>query len=403
MAATTGSLEAFRAYLAGVDHLSDWDLAAAERELRRAVTLDTTFGLAFYKLALTRGWLVGAEDSVSLRAMARAVRHSDGLPEHERTIIAAYYAFLTQDHANARALYKRLLARNKHDPDAWYGLGEAWFHVPVGPTTPADWTHALRAFKRAVELDPDYTLAYEHIQQILTSASSEQGWIALLPNDSVVPTHGPDGSPLLDDDTHARAVEHARADAVTLARGWVASQPTAMRAHGALVDAYLAANDWAAARREVDRYRDLAAEHPEEPFIEARIALAAGETDRAASTLRRALDSVAPDDFRSLEGTPTVLNYVQSAANVFAYQGDLGSAARAIDYADRVQQLVFPELGGGAMADHWRRQALGELYAAAGGPAGTLRSVWTSAEEASRTAPAEQREMVLATGRSQSP
>ena len=107
---------------------------------------------------------------------------------------------------------------------------------------------------------------------------------------------------------------------------------------------------------------------------------------------------MAPADFRQHEGTPTVLQYVRSAANVFAYQGDLGSAARAIDFADRVQQTVFPEFGGGAMADHWRRQALGELYAAAGGPAATLRNVWSSAEEASRAAPPEAREHVLETG-----
>ena len=396
--ATTGSLEAFRAYLGGVEHLSDWDLAAAEREFRKAVALDTTFGLAYYKLALTRGWLVGAEDSASRRAMVRAVRYSERLPEHERTIIAAYHAFLSSENAIARELYERLIARNKHDADAWYGLGEAWFHSPMGATTPAEWTRALRAFKSTLELDPDYTLAYDHIQFMLTSASSPQGWLALLPNDSLIAVNDGKGQPRLSPPAREAALERAQEEAVRLARAWVGSQPTAMRAHGALVDAYLAAGDWAAARREVDRYRELETEHPEEPFLDARISLAAGEPDEAATTLRRALDSVAPADFRQHEGTPTVLHYVRSAANVFAYQGDLGSAARAIDFADRVQQTVFPEFGGGAMADHWRRQALGELYAAAGGPAGTLRNVWSSAEEASRSAPPDLRDDVLQSG-----
>ena len=395
---TTGSLEAFRAYLAGVERLSDWDLAAAEREFRNAVALDTTFGLAYYKLALTRGWLVGAEDSTSRRVMVRAVRYSDRLPEHERTIIAAYHAFLSQDNAIARELYERLIARNHQDADAWYGLGEAWFHSPMGSETPAEWTRALRAFKSALQLDPDYTLAYDHIQSMLTSASTPQGWLALLPNDSLVAAYDEKGSTRLSPAARAAALDRAQQEAIRLARGWVGSQPDAMRAHGALVDAYLAAGDWASARREVDRYRELESEHPEEPFLDARISLAAGEPEQAANTLRRALDSVAPADFRQHEGTPTVLQYVRSAANVFAYQGDLGSAARAIDYADRVQQAVFPEFGGGPMADHWRRQALGELYAAAGGPAGTLRNVWSSAEEASRAAPPEHRTHVLQTG-----
>ncbi len=53
--ATTASLEAYRAYLAGVEQLNRWDLAGAERDLRRAIRIDTTFGLAYYKLALARG------------------------------------------------------------------------------------------------------------------------------------------------------------------------------------------------------------------------------------------------------------------------------------------------------------------------------------------------------------
>src|SRR4030095_14192119 len=56
---TTASLEAYRAYLAGVEQLTRWDLAGAERDLQRAIRIDTTFGLAYYKLALTRGWIVG--------------------------------------------------------------------------------------------------------------------------------------------------------------------------------------------------------------------------------------------------------------------------------------------------------------------------------------------------------
>ncbi len=69
---TTASLEAYRAYLAGVEQLNRWDLGGAERELERAIRIDTTFGLAYYKLALTRGWLVGTGDSIADAAIVRA-------------------------------------------------------------------------------------------------------------------------------------------------------------------------------------------------------------------------------------------------------------------------------------------------------------------------------------------
>ena len=129
---TTASLEAYRAYLAGVEGLNRWDLAGAERELGRAIRIDTTFGLAYYKLALTRGWLVGTGDSIADAAIVRATAYSANLPGHDRTVINAYRAFLGGEFAEARAAYQQLLARDQTDADAWYGLGEAWFHDTTG-------------------------------------------------------------------------------------------------------------------------------------------------------------------------------------------------------------------------------------------------------------------------------
>src|SRR5688572_10409981 len=139
---TTQSLEAYRNYLSGVDRLNRWDLAGAERDLNRALALDTTFGLAYYKLALTRGWLAGQEDSIADRAIVRATAHSANLPEHDRTVINAYRAFLEGEYAEARGLYQRLLARDRRDADAWYGLGEAWFHDTLGADQAPAFTQA---------------------------------------------------------------------------------------------------------------------------------------------------------------------------------------------------------------------------------------------------------------------
>ena len=87
----------------GVEQLNRWDLAGAERDLQRAIALDTTFGLAYYKLALTRGWLVGTGDSIADDAIVRATAYSANLPPHDRTVINAYRAFLGGEYAEARA------------------------------------------------------------------------------------------------------------------------------------------------------------------------------------------------------------------------------------------------------------------------------------------------------------
>ena len=391
---TTASLEAYRAYLAGVEQLNRWDLAGAERDLRRAIQIDTTFGLAYYKLALTRGWLVGTGDSTADAAIVRATAYSANLPAHDRTVINAYRAFLGGEYAAARTAYQQLIARDGADADAWYGLGEAWFHDTTGTNQAPFWTQAIRAFKRSLALDPDYALAYEHVQAMLGTAAMPHPFYALVGVDSFALAEGPDGKQLVDSATTGAAVTRARAEALATARSWVTSQPTTLRAHGAMVDAYIAAGNFGGALAEVDRFRQTAPVHPELPFVEARIRFASGEIDRAAKELRTALDTVAPQDFRAYQGTPTVVADIAAAANVFAYQGDLASAAKTIDLADQVRREVIPVPGRGAEGmsnEAWRRMNLSELYGATGVPTASLRQVWQSAAEAVRMAPGDQR------------
>ncbi len=398
---TTQSLAAYRAYLAGLEQLSRWDLAGAERELGRAVAIDSAFGLAYYKLALTRGWLVGTDDSIADRAIVRATTHSANLPAHDRTVISAYRAFIGGEFTDARDLYQQLLARDPADADAWYGLGETWFHDTTGINQAPAWTQALRAFKRTLALDPEYALAYDHVQNMLTSAASARPYYALVTPDSFALAAGSDGRILLDSTVLDDAVKRARAEALATARSWVSTQPATFRAHGAMVEAYVASGNYQAAFAEVDRFRQTSALHPELPFVEAKIRFASGDVTRAAEQLRTALDTVAPQDFKPYEGAPTVVYDIAAAANVFAYQGDLENAAKALDLADQVRREVVHHHGTDATRpsdESWRRVVLGELYAAAGGPASSLRQVWQSAAEAGRMAPSDKRVHVAHSG-----
>lgn len=399
--ATTGSLEGFRAYLRGVEQLNRWDLLGAQRDLEQAVALDTTFGLAYYKLALTRGWMAGTEDSVSDRLMRQATAHSANLPAHERTVINAYQAFLGDQYEEARSLYNQLIDRDRGDADAWYGLGEAWFHDTAGVDEAPLWTQSLRAFKRTLELDPNYTLAYDHVQFMLSVAAVNNPVLALLPGDSFAVTRTSSGKTVLDSATVKAAVQRARTQALSTARNWVSTQPTALRAHGAMVNAYVAAANYGGALSELERFRQATPEHPELPFVEARVRFASGDIDRAAAQLRTALDTAASKDFRLYRGTPTVVYDIAAAANVFAYQGDLTNAAKALDLADQVRrEVVFHPEWPGSKGEGWRRTMLGELYAAAGGPPSALRQIWQGAAEAARMAPADERKHVAHTGAS---
>ncbi|MGH7732364.1 MAG: protein kinase domain-containing protein, partial [Gemmatimonadales bacterium] len=237
--ATTSSLDAYRSYLTGIDRLNHWDLESADTALRRAVAIDSTFALAYFKLALTRGWIGGAADPAGRQAIAYASRYAERLPARQRSLVSAYQSFLDGDLPHAREQYTKLLARDSIDTDAWYALGDAWFHDPDSTAAgrAKKMTSSLRAFRRALALDPAYALAYEHVAMMYTDASRDRPFFALVTDDSFAP-----GAPL-DSAARTRAIQRARRAGIQLSRDWIAAQPGTERAHRALIDAYAAAHD----------------------------------------------------------------------------------------------------------------------------------------------------------------
>ena len=395
VAATTPSLEAYRAYLDGMSYLQGWDVVAAEGAFERAVGIDTTFALAWYRLALTRGWILGADDELSRRAMVRATMHAGSLPLHDRLVINAYRAFLQDDLATARTLYREMLARDSSDVEAWYGLGEATHHDPALPPG-ARLTQAYRAFVRTLALVPDYALAFVHPAEILSAASMREPQLLMVSSDSFAPGAASAAAP-------AQATARARTALVALARQWVTVQPAALRAHTTLFDALVLTGNLPAALAELERFETASAGHPGFALERARAEFAAGRVDSAAAGLRRTVDSAAPEDFDSWTTGLAAAQEIAAAANVFAYQGDLTRAARALELAGRVRDRFMEATADSASrADpyraHWRIQVLGQLYAATGGPAPVLRRVWDTAAEAARAAPADERAHVARMG-----
>jgi serine/threonine-protein kinase len=396
--ATTRSVEAYRAYLAGDGALNRWDLPAAEASLRRAIAADSTFGLAYYKLSVTRGWMHGGEDSIGANAIARAELYASRLPKREQTMIHAYRTFIQGANAEARRLYEELLRKNPGDPDAWYGLGDAWFHDDKQPL-PMRFTASMRAFKRALALDPGYALAFEHVNFILGRASRQNPMWVLLPGDSIAFIYGDKDRRLVDTVATALAVKRARAEAIRLARDWANLQPATARAHEALLAALIAAQDYDGAGSEVARFRAVVPNHPELSFDAARIRFASGDAPRAARQLGVSIDSLTPEDLRPISGATDAAERLAIAANVLAYQGNVGQAAKLIDLANRVR--FGDPAAGTALAnerDTWNWRMQGELYAAVGVPSAGMRRIWQSAAEASRSVPAEKRARLLSAG-----
>lgn len=258
----TSSVSAYQEYLAGVQALNRFDLTEARARLEKAITLDTTFALAHYKLAVALGWSSPGDPQQRRHAEA-AARMLVGLPARERALITGQLYQTTGNWTDACQVYAGMLRTDSLDVEALYGLGECLYHdatvAPLaGDTTQfrfrADWERSIRAFRRVLELDPQYHLAYQHIIDALTAerhtnASHCPGgattgcryftaWL-IRAGDSVTATP----VDIRNADAQRRqAEEYVRtqsrrrnlAAASEVAEAWVRAAPDEPRAHGAL-------------------------------------------------------------------------------------------------------------------------------------------------------------------------
>ena len=167
------SLSALKAFLYGEQFYRRglWDSALVYYD--QAITQDSTFALAFRRMAYVLGWSpASAESYRSADEYARwSVTLNHGLPARDSLLIAADSLSIAADSATDPAdlirfsyLYVSTLEeaarRYPGDPEVWLDLGEARFHSspPLGGV-PAP---ALEAFDHAIALDPGFGPSYEH-------------------------------------------------------------------------------------------------------------------------------------------------------------------------------------------------------------------------------------------------
>jgi DNA-binding SARP family transcriptional activator len=158
-AVTTHSLDALRAYVDGERAYNGGQYLEAADAFERASALDTSFALAWYRLAVARDWAGGDARG----AAARAVANWAALAPRDRLLVGGYWQYLKQDPATERA-YHVAVARYPDDVEAWSFLGETQFHMIVRQGR--SFTEARRSFERVLELDPSNVNALLHLARI---------------------------------------------------------------------------------------------------------------------------------------------------------------------------------------------------------------------------------------------
>lgn len=188
-AAATASLTAFKAFAAGEGLFLDGRYADAVAAYQRAVAEDSSFALAYYRLSLAADW--ASMTDLSPVAAEQAVRHQQRLPQRERALLRAYFAWRRGDADNAEQQYRAILAAYPTDVEAWFQLGEVLFHG--NPFRGRSIAEAGAPFARVLDFEPTNGRAVSHLVRVVASGGQRVELDSLLRRVSE-----PAGEPWLD-------------------------------------------------------------------------------------------------------------------------------------------------------------------------------------------------------------
>jgi DNA-binding winged helix-turn-helix (wHTH) protein/Flp pilus assembly protein TadD/TolB-like protein len=149
---TTVSLEAYQHYFVGDQLFNKLRFAEAEAEFKKAIALDSTFALAYYRLAYALSWH-GSEEAKE--PMLQALKYIEKAPEKERHLIHALGALVEGKQEEAIARYQELLEFYPEEKEALWGVGDRSLHK-------ADLATAIIYFEKVLIIDPTFQQALQH-------------------------------------------------------------------------------------------------------------------------------------------------------------------------------------------------------------------------------------------------
>ena len=175
---TTSSEEARKAFLAGRDLSEKLRITDSISHYDKAISLDPNFALAHLNRAQ-----VSPNGKEFFEHLNHAVSLADKASDGERMLILAAEAGANGNPARQREILERLVAAYPNDERAHFTLGGYHFGQQ-------DFAQAITHYKKATELEPDYSTAfnilgyaYRQNESYAEAENAFKKYIELIPND----------------------------------------------------------------------------------------------------------------------------------------------------------------------------------------------------------------------------
>ena len=156
-AVTTASLAALKAYLDGERRLRTASLQGPKLDsaiamFQQAVHADSTFALAYYRMAVAAGW--ANRHVLSTTSAERALTLSDRLASRDRRLLEAYVNYRRGAANQAERLYREVLRDYPDDLEAAFQLADVQYNY--NPLHGRPRSEARDAFNQVLALDPGF-------------------------------------------------------------------------------------------------------------------------------------------------------------------------------------------------------------------------------------------------------
>ncbi len=162
---TTINLEAYRHYFLGEQFINKLQFSEAREEFKKAVAIDSTFGLAYCRLAYANWWIWASEltasnEQLTRSALQKALALSDRLPEKERYAIRGLNAKFTGgfDFDAEIVVLQEIVRDYPNDKEMLFSLGDDYHHS-------GRYDSAEAYFEKVLTMDPSYAPALQHLAQ----------------------------------------------------------------------------------------------------------------------------------------------------------------------------------------------------------------------------------------------
>jgi tetratricopeptide (TPR) repeat protein len=159
---TTGSIAALRTFSQGLQAWNQGDNARALELIDEAIAEDTTFAMAYRKLAIILN-NQGEQRSRAVRAAEKAYEYRDRLTDRERYIVmAAYHAVVSGNVDQQISAYRNVLDRYPDDTYALNNLGVIYGRL-------RDYPRASDFYRSALDVDSTNRLHYSNLASSLAT------------------------------------------------------------------------------------------------------------------------------------------------------------------------------------------------------------------------------------------